>query len=74
MSANPARILGLAGQGTLSEGTDADVTVIDPEAAWVIDPKTFVSKGRNTPFAGKRVHGKVRVTICRGEIVYRAEK
>ena len=70
MSANPAKILGLQGQGTLAEGTVADVTVIDPAAAYRIDPSVFASKSRNTPFGGRYVHGRVTATICGGNVVY----
>ena len=52
---------------------DADVVVIDPEAEYVIDPKEFVSKGKNTPFGGKKVKGKVMATVCGGKIVYEAK-
>ena len=49
---------------------DADVVVIDPKESYVIDVKDFVSKGKNTPFQGKKVNGKVKVTICGGRVVY----
>ena len=68
MSTNPARILGLTGQGTLAEGTVADVTIIDPAAAYRIDPSSFASKGKNTPFGGRYVHGRVVATIVGGMI------
>ena len=58
---------------SLAPGMDADVVVIDPEAEYVIDPKEFVSKGKNTPFGGKKVKGKVMATVCGGKIVYEAE-
>ena len=70
MSANPARILHLKGRGTIAEGSEADVTIIDPEKTWVVDPKQFASRGKNTPFAGKELTGSVRTTICGGNIVY----
>lgn len=69
MSYNPAKVLGIS-KGTLQEGADADVTIIDPKAAYKIDKETFVSKGRNTPFDGKKVKGRVIFTICDGNIVY----
>lgn len=69
MSYNPAKILGID-RGTLAEGAVADVVVIDPDAAYTIDAAAFASRGRNTPFDGKKVKGKVRMTICGGEIVY----
>jgi len=46
------------------------VVVIDPKESYVIDVKDFVSKGKNTPFHGKKVNGKVKVTICGGRVVY----
>ena len=49
---------------------DADVVVIDPKESYVIDVKDFASKGKNTPFQGKKVNGKVKVTICGGRVVY----
>ena len=48
----------------------SDVVVIDPKESYVIDVKDFVSKGKNTPFQGKKVNGKVKVTICGGRVVY----
>lgn len=70
MSYNPAKILHLANKGSLKPGKDADVVVIDPKESYVIDVKDFVSKGKNTPFQGKKVNGKVKVTICGGRVVY----
>ena len=57
-------------KGSLKPGKDADVVVIDPKESYVIDVKDFVSKGKNTPFQGKKVNGKVKVTICGGRVVY----
>ena len=73
MSYNPAKILHLDKKGSLAPGMDADVVVIDPEAEYVIDPKEFVSKGKNTPFGGKKVKGKVMATVCGGKIVKKYE-
>ncbi|MEM5780458.1 MAG: dihydroorotase, partial [Lawsonibacter sp.] len=56
MTANPADILHLP-KGRMSLGVDADLTIFDPDEEWVIDPAQFVSKGRNTPFAGRTVKG-----------------
>ena len=69
MSAAPARILGLEG-GAVEPGAPADLTVVDLNEAWTIDPAQFVSKGKNTPFAGREVYGKVRYTIVDGAIRY----
>ena len=72
MSYNPARILHMEQKGSLKPGKDADVTIIDPNEEYVINPKTFVSRGKNTPFGGKKVKGSVKYTICDGKIVYQA--
>lgn len=70
MSYNPARIVHLDNKGSLRPGKDADVVVIDPEEMYTIDVNDFVSKGKNSPFHGKQVKGKVKLTICSGEVVY----
>ena len=70
MSLNPARLLGLP-CGTLLPGHPADVILVDLETPYRIDRSSFVSKGRNTPFDGWEVRGKVMVTIVDGKIVYK---
>lgn len=70
MSTKPCQILGLDG-GTLQEGSRADVTVIDPDAEWVVQPDKFRSKGKNTPYAGWKLKGKVVMTIYDGQVVFR---
>lgn len=69
MSWNPAQILGLD-CGTIQEGHPADVIVVDVEHSYKIDKTKFASKGRNTPFDGWDVKGKVLYTICDGKIAY----
>ncbi len=69
MSRNPARILGL-NRGVIEVGAPADLTVFDAERQWVVDPGEFMSKGRNTPFAGMTVQGKVTATVVDGEAAY----
>lgn len=69
MSYNPAKIIGID-KGTLLPGKVADITIINPDTEYVIDSKTFVSLGKNTPFDGKKVKGKVMATIVAGEVVY----
>ncbi len=71
MSAAPARILGLEG-GVLAEGNAADIMLADLNAKYVIDSKDFVSKGKNTPFNGTEVYGKVCCTIVDGDVKYGA--
>ena len=71
MSTNPAGILKIP-KGTLKVGADADVTVIDPDAEWIVDTRTFQSLSKNTPFNGWRLRGRAVVTIVGGDIKYRA--
>lgn len=73
MSTNPARILGID-RGSLIPGKPADVTVIDPACEYTIDVNEFASKGKNTPFNGAKVKGRVKMTIVDGAIVYEDEK
>jgi len=72
MSVTPARLFKLPG-GTLTPGSPADVTVFDPDAEWTVDPNAFLSKSRNTPFAGWTLKGKPRYTIVDGQVVWEAE-
>lgn len=71
MSLNPAKILGLD-SGTIQEGHPADIVLVDPACEYTIDKNKFVSKGRNTPFHGRKVKGKICYTICDSRIVYEA--
>lgn len=57
--------------GTLQVGAPADVVVLDPDQAWVVDPERFLSRGKNTPLAGHTLRGTVLLTIAQGAIVYR---
>jgi dihydroorotase len=72
LSTNPARILGVAG-GSIDEGQVADVTVIDPDYAWSVEPASFHSKSRNTPFGGWSMTGAARATVVGGRVLWRAE-
>jgi dihydroorotase len=56
----------LRGLGMLAPGAPADVTVFDPDERWTVDPRLLVSKGRNTPFAGFELRGRVVLTVCEG--------
>lgn len=69
-SYNPARILGLTDKGAIAEGKIADIVIFDPNIEYTIDKNTFFSKGKNTPFHGKKVKGDVRYTFVDGNIVY----
>jgi dihydroorotase len=67
LSVAPAALLRLADHGgPLLAGRPANLVVFDPSAAWTVDPSQFRSRGRNTPFAGRRVHGRVLHTFLRG--------
>jgi dihydroorotase len=68
-SVNPARVLRVPG-GSLSEGQPADLSILAPDLSVTIDPSTFVSKGRNTPFGGWTLRGGVAATIVGGRVVY----
>lgn len=70
MSYNPAKILHLEDKGSLQPGKTADVVIINPKEEYTIDVIDFVSKGKNTPFNGRKVKGKVKMTICSGTIVF----
>jgi dihydroorotase len=70
MSTEPARVFHLPG-GTLRVGAPADIVVFDPEAHWVVDPSTFRSKSRNSPFVGRQLVGRVERTLVGGVTVFR---
>jgi dihydroorotase len=59
------------GFGTLQPGSAADLVVLDPDQAWVVDPERFYSKGKNSPLGGQTLRGTVLLTIAQGTIAYR---
>ena len=69
MSLKSAQLLRLD-CGSLEESTRADITVIDPNMEWIVDPAKFISKSRNSPFAGRRLKGRAILTIVAGDIVF----
>ncbi len=69
LTSEPARAFSL-NKGSLAPGADADVVVVDQQAGWEVDPSRFRSKGKNTPFAGWKVKGRVMTTIVAGAVVY----
>ncbi len=71
ITAEPARALGLAA-GHLRIGADADVCVFDPDARWIVEPAALRSQGKNTPFLGVELAGRVRYTLVGGQIVHEA--
>lgn len=69
LSYNPAKIIGLD-KGDIAPGKVADIVIFDTKATYKIDSSKFASKGRNTPFNGREVTGKVRATLVGGKVVY----
>ncbi len=65
LSLNPARILGVPA-GSLEVGAPADITIIEPRQEWEVNPESFASKGKNTPFAGRKLTGKPVMTLVNG--------
>ena len=71
LSANPAKIAGLRGRGTLAAGAHGDVVLLDPRKRWTYDASRSMSRSRNTPFGGWQFFGQVVATIVAGRVVYR---
>ena len=69
MSYNPACIIEID-KGDIQPGKAADIVIFDPEKVYTIDKNKFASKGKNTPFHGRKVKGKVRMTLVGGHVVY----
>ncbi len=72
MSCNPARIVGLR-KGTLAEGADADITIVNPEMVWTVDVGQFRSKSRNCPYGGWKLKGRPVATIVGGAVKWELE-
>ena len=70
MSTRPARLLG-AGGGTLAIGSVADITVFDPDKEWTVDCDKFYTRGKASPFAGRKLQGQAVLTVVEGKIVMR---
>jgi dihydroorotase len=71
ITAAPAEILGLPG-GHLAVGTAADLCIFDPEAAWLLTAESLKSRGKNSPWLGYMMAGRVKATLVDGRVVYRA--
>lgn len=69
LTSGPAHCLGLD-RGTLSVGSKADITVIDPKLSWTVKTEELKSKSKNTPFAGWQMEGAATHTIVGGKVVY----
>jgi len=59
------------GLGLLQPGSPGDIVLFNTDFAWAVDPSRFASKGRNNPWAGRLLRGKVMATVVGGEVVYR---
>jgi allantoinase len=72
LSAAPARLAGLGGRkGSIAQGKDADLVVWDPGAEFVVDAARLRQRHKHTPYAGRRLRGRVYETWARGRLVYR---
>jgi dihydroorotase len=68
----PARVLGLA-EPALPLNRPADLAVLDLQTSWVVEPEVFRSRSRNTPFKGRTLTGRARLTCCNGEATWQAD-
>jgi dihydroorotase len=75
LTSGPSRVLGVPaadyGAGIIT-GARADLVLLDPESTWTLDARGFASKGRNCPFHGRKVTGRIRCTLKNGKIAYDA--
>lgn len=72
MSKNPAKVIGIE-ENHIKVGTKANLTVFNPNIEWTVDSTKFYSKGKNTPFNGKKLYGLVDATIVNGKLIYQKE-
>lgn len=70
MSLEPAKVIGIP-KGDISQGKCADIAIVDLKETWTVNPDEFASKGKNTPFTGRRLTGRVKYTICDGKVVFK---
>ena len=70
MSTTPAKIIGID-RGTLNVGAPADIVIFDANEEFTVDVNEFESKGKNSPYNGFKLFGKVRITITGGKTVYK---
>jgi dihydroorotase len=73
MTIKPSGIINI-GRGFIKKGEAANITIFNPDTEWTVDSSKFVSKGRNTPFNGKQLNGKVTHTIANGKLAYIMKK
>ncbi len=70
LTEGPAGVLGRA-PATLRPGSPADIVIFDPDTPWIVEPEKFASRGVNNPLAGQRLKGRVMLTMCGGEVIFR---
>ena len=73
MSARPARLLGFGAshkRGRILNGYRADLVVLDTERPWIVDPETFKTRGKNSPFAGRELFAEILMTLNEGRVVF----
>ena len=73
MTYKPAELLGLPA-GTLSEGVEADVIILNPRAKWTVEEETLLGKSKNSPWLGEELTGKIDETIVVGKTVYKNDR
>jgi dihydroorotase len=70
LTIRPARVIGKDDLGSLRIGAPADIAIFDPDREWTVNPAEFASKGKNTPWIGRTLRGKVMATLVGGEVAY----
>ena len=73
MSARPARLLGFGGpykRGRIISGYRADLVIVDTNTRWIVNSQLFATKGKNSPFEGQELCGKILMTFHEGRVVY----
>jgi dihydroorotase len=75
LSASPARVLGFENSqkhGRILPDYTADLVILDTEAIWLVEPEKFKSRGKNSPFTGRKLQGKILMTLHRGQVVFQS--
>ncbi|MDR0496603.1 MAG: amidohydrolase family protein, partial [Treponema sp.] len=74
ISARPARLLGLGSgprkRGRIVPGYRADMVIVDTESSWKVNPENFITRGKNSPFVGKELYGRILMTLHEGRVVF----
>ena len=74
LTCGPGKIIGtrFGELGRLKPGCRADITIFNPDEEWIVDSGNFVSKGKNTPYDGYPLKGKIHITLVAGQVVYKS--